>query len=303
MSKIQFTRAVKPRFLKMTIEGLPGTGKTFSALSILTHMTDRIAVLDTENGRAGEHIGEKTEDGVVLIYDTCITSEASPEKVIEAIHVAEQAGYGAIVIDSFSSEWGAILQEKDEITRKNPKQEFYVWGKLSPRHARVITAINAANLHVILTIRAKIGHEVFTVESDGGKKSTEVVEIGLQPIQRPETPYEFSFRGIIDREHDLTFLKSPCPELFEQAFNKPGREVAAALKAWLAKGGQLAPAEELKRLCRLKGYSDLKLAAWLSKFWEREEADLSDMLSEAQPEQIEMAIKKFMKDVPVNRST
>ncbi|MCI0393249.1 MAG: ATP-binding protein [Acidobacteria bacterium] len=299
MSKIQFTRAIKPRFLKMTLEGLPGTGKTFSALSILTHLTDRIAVLDTENGRAGEYIGEETKDGVALIYDTCVTSETSPERVIEAIHVAEQAGYGAVVIDSFSSEWGALLQEKDEATRKNPKQEYTIWGKLSPRHARVITAINAANLHVILTIRAKIGHEMVTVESEGGKKSTEVVEIGLQPIQRPETPYEFSFRGIIDREHDLTFMKSPCPELFEQTINRPGKEVATILKAWLAKGGQLTPAEELKRLCRLKGYSDLALAKWLAQFWSVEQADLSDMLSNAQPDQIQTAVKKFL-DVRVN---
>jgi hypothetical protein len=284
----------------MTIEGLPGTGKTFSALSLLTHLTDRIAVLDTENGRSGEYIGEETRDGATLIYDTCIVSETSPEQIIEAINVAEHEGYGGLVIDSFSAEWGALLQEKDDIVRKSRQKDFYVWGTLSPRHSRVIQAVNAANLHIILTIRAKIGHEVFTVESDGGKKSTEVVEIGLQPIQRPETPYEFSFRGIIDHEHDLTFAKSPCPELFEQAFNRPGQDVATTLKAWLTKGGQPTPAEELKRICRLKGYSHLKLAGWLSRYWGVDEGDLSDMLSAAEPKQIEAAIKKFM-DVPVNK--
>ena len=51
-------------------------GKTFSALSILTHLAEKIAVLDTENGRAGEYIGEETRDGVVLIYDSFITSDA-----------------------------------------------------------------------------------------------------------------------------------------------------------------------------------------------------------------------------------
>ncbi len=300
MQKIEFTRAVKPRHLKMTIEGLPGTGKTFTALSILTHLTEggRITVLDTENGRSGEYIGETTKDGVVLNYDTCIIQVATPEMVIEALNVAERNRYNAIIIDTFSAEWAAILQEKDEIVGKKSSNDFTVWGSLSPRHARVISAINAANLHVIMTIRSKIGHEMVPIELENGRKTHEVVEIGLQPIQRPETPYEFSFRGVIDHAHDMRFAKSPCPELFEKAFNRPGREVATVLKDWLAKGGQLTPPEELKRLCRLKGYSDPQLARFLAQCWDVKATDLADMLSSASPDQIEAARQKLVNAPP-----
>jgi len=91
---VQFHKAERKKSrLRLAIAGPAGSGKTYSALLIAFGIGGRVAMIDTERG-SGElyaHLGD---------YDVCvITPPFTPEKYIEAIHEAEQAGYNVIIID------------------------------------------------------------------------------------------------------------------------------------------------------------------------------------------------------------
>jgi hypothetical protein len=58
-------------------------------------------------------------------------------------------------------------------------------------------------------------------------------KIGLQPVMRDGTEYEFDVCGEMDQENTLQATKSRCPKLSGGVFPKPGKELADALKEWL----------------------------------------------------------------------
>ena len=91
----------KQAVIKMGLQGVSGSGKTFSALLLahgLVENWDRIAVIDSENPSADfyAHLG-----GFSVV---AITPPFSPEKYIEAISLCEAAGMEVIIIDSISHE-------------------------------------------------------------------------------------------------------------------------------------------------------------------------------------------------------
>ena len=84
---VRFHKAERKKSkLRLAIAGPAGSGKTYSALLVAFGIGGRVAMIDTERG-SGElyaHLGD---------YDVCpITSPFVPEKYIEAIRAAEDAG-------------------------------------------------------------------------------------------------------------------------------------------------------------------------------------------------------------------
>ncbi|WP_423806808.1 AAA family ATPase, partial [Phascolarctobacterium succinatutens] len=96
----------KKAFLKIAITGVSGSGKTYSALQLAQGLGDKIAMIDTENG-SGELYSNLCE------YDVApMAAPFTPEKYIDYIHEAEQAGYNVLIIDSLSHAWageGGVL--------------------------------------------------------------------------------------------------------------------------------------------------------------------------------------------------
>ena len=97
--------------LRLGIAGPSGSGKTYSALTIASGLAPflKVAVIDSENGSAElySHLGGYS----VLTLEPPYT----PEKYIAAIHLAEQAGFEVIIIDSLSHAWngeGGILDQQ-----------------------------------------------------------------------------------------------------------------------------------------------------------------------------------------------
>jgi hypothetical protein len=64
----------------------------------------------------------------------------------------------------------------------------------------------------------------------------QIRSVGLQPVHREDTPYEFDIVGHISRSHELTFDagKSRYPNLEGLSFQDPGEDVAEIIKARLA---------------------------------------------------------------------
>ena len=105
------TRRTVP--LLISISSVSGGGKTFSALLLAAGLAGpdgRVGMIDTENGRGEMYsdspgIRKALQNGYDYIrFDPPYT----PERYIEHIEAAEQAGITVCIVDSGSHEWEGI---------------------------------------------------------------------------------------------------------------------------------------------------------------------------------------------------
>lgn len=222
-----FQKAVKTEAkLRMAIAGPSGSGKTFSALKIATAMGGPIAVIDTEHGSASKYADLFNFDVLNL------EAPFHPDRFIEAIHEAEAGGYKFVIIDSLSHAWngpGGVLEIKEKFAKQKGFNDYTAWGPAGELQAKLIEAITGSNLHVIATLRAKTAHEV-QKDSDG---RTKIVKLGMQPIQRDGTEYEFDVLLDMDIQNNAVVGKTRCVALTNEVFYQPGQEIADILSAWL----------------------------------------------------------------------
>ena len=176
--------------LRLALAGPSGSGKTFSALKMAKGLGGKIAVIDTEHGSASLYADVADFDVMEL------HAPYSPERYIEAIQAAENAGYEVLIIDSYSHEWagpGGCLEINDEIAKAKYKGNTWsAWNETTPRHRRLTDKILTSPLHIICTMRSKTE----TVQGEGKK----VVKLGLKSEQRDGTDYEFTV--VLDIAHD-----------------------------------------------------------------------------------------------------
>jgi hypothetical protein len=231
-----FTKATKQQSkLKMAIYGPSGAGKTYSALAMATVLGMPVALIDTEHGSASKYAG-------IFAFDVLELESFHPKRYIEAIQEAEQAGYAALIIDSLSHAWAGkdgALELVDRAAKRNGAQNnFAAWRDVTPLHTALMDAIVAAHIHIIATMRSKT--EYVIEQNERGKSVPR--RVGLAPIQRSESEYEFDIVGEMNQEHDLIISKSRCPALDSAVVNRPGAEIAATIKSWLTDGVPLPPA-------------------------------------------------------------
>ena len=101
--------------LVIALEAPPNSGKTFSGCRLAKGMAEaqgkRFAVIDTEGGRT-LHLRNKFDFDVTMMQPP-----HRPQKYYDAARAAQAAGYGALLIDSFSNVWrgiGGVLHWTDE---------------------------------------------------------------------------------------------------------------------------------------------------------------------------------------------
>lgn len=191
---MKFEKAMRKKAkLRLALTGPSGSGKTYSALLIAKGIGGKIAVVDTEKGSASLYSDIADFDVLEL------EPPFSPERFIEAINAAEQAGYDCIVIDSITHEWGGVggcLELVDTIAKaKFRGNSWSAWSEINPRHRLFLDAILRANMHVIATMRSKT--ETAQVEENGRKK---VAKLGMKSEQRDGVEYEFT--TVLDLVHE-----------------------------------------------------------------------------------------------------
>lgn len=182
--------------IRLGLSAVSGAGKTYSALLIASGIAawDKICVIDTENGSADlyEHLGEYNVITLSAPYE--------PERYIQAIKAAEDAGMEVIVIDSVSHEWdgkGGCLEIQEKLGGK-----YQDWAKVTPRHQAFIDAILQSKCHVITTVRRKQDYAMVT---DGNK--TKVEKNGLKEVTREGFEYELTANLEINTNHLATASK------------------------------------------------------------------------------------------------
>ena len=215
--------------LRLALAGPSGSGKTYTALSIATAMkAGKIAVIDSESGSASKFSDLFEFDVEDEIEDY------SPRVLAEKLAEAEQAGYGVLIIDSLSAEFegpGGLLDMVDkQAARSQSNNSFQAWGTVTPLHRRLMKRIIGSKMHIIATMRVKTE---WVIEQDQRTKKMQPRKVGLAPIQKGGTEYEFDIVGNIDPDHNLIIDITRCPALDGEVYPKAGAEVAAILMEWL----------------------------------------------------------------------
>jgi len=179
--------------LRLLLTGPSGSGKTWGALQIAKGLGGRTVVIDTEEGSSD-------------LYDTLhdfdvidLRPPFSPERYIEAITAAEEAGYEVIIVDSVTHCWsgkGGCLELVDDIAKANFRGNTWsAFSQVTPRWRAFVDAILRCKAHVICTGRSKT--ETAQVD-DGGRKK--VVKLGMKIEARDGLEYEFTV--VLDLIHD-----------------------------------------------------------------------------------------------------
>lgn len=233
---MQFTKAVRKKSkLRLALTGPSGSGKTLGALKIAKGLGGRIAVIDTEHGSASLYSD-------VCEFDTLeLVPPYSPERYIQAISAAANAGYEVLIIDSTTHEWsgsGGCLEINEQLAHaKFRGNTWSAWNETTPRHRKFIDAMLQAPMHVIATGRSKTE----TAQEDAGNGKKKVVKLGMKTEQRDGFEYEFT--AVLDLVHDghyasaskdRTGLFSGDPQIISES-------TGAALNQWLESGVDAAP--------------------------------------------------------------
>jgi hypothetical protein len=194
----------------------------------------KVALIDTEHQR-GKFYANREDLGTGEYLYASMVPPYSPEKYKTMVNEgAKEVGTdGVVIVDSFSHAWnneGGVLDIKDQISAKAGKNSYTAWSEAGKEQNSLVNNILSVDCHTIVTMRSKMAYEM--QDNDKGKK--EPVKIGLAPVQRDDTEYEFDIVLDIARNHiataskDTTFLDRfgavITPELGQQ------------LKSWLDEG-------------------------------------------------------------------
>jgi hypothetical protein len=201
----------------MALTGVSGSGKTLGALYIAYGITgdwSKVALIDTEHERARLYAGNK-DKGVGVFQYAPLYPPYSADRYKSLVQEAAQlvGSDGVVMVDSFTHAWnneGGVLDVKDKLANSGrPGMNSYTaWSTAGKVQNDLVNTILAVDCHTIVTMRSKMDYVL--QEDERGKQKP--VKIGLAPVQREDTEYEFDIVLDIARNHvavaskDTTFL-------------------------------------------------------------------------------------------------
>lgn len=260
-----FRPATRDRIgLLFAIAGASGSGKTFSALLLakgLANGVGKIAVIDTEAGRAKHYA-----DQFSFLHGD-FEPPFTPERYLEAIKAAEEAGATVIVIDSMSHEWngegGCADIQAAEAERMATDRDGKVvpwkietmtgpaWKRPKIRHKRMVSRLLQSRSHLIFCLRAEEKVK-FVKETVNGREKTNIVSQGFMPICEKEFMFEMSGSMTMHPDtpgtvrYDLRHkLNATLREIFADT-SMITEETGKRLREWAERGAdtRASPAEQ-----------------------------------------------------------
>jgi hypothetical protein len=237
----KFIKATRQKvFLKLAFTGPTGSVKTYSANLLAAGLANggRIALLDTENQSASLYANRFRFD----VLD--ISPPFTESKFIDGIRSAVQEGYCVLIIDSFSHAWQGVLDYKAGLDAKGGNS-YVNWNKAGSKFNDVLAAVLQSKIHIIACMRSKMD---YILEPDTKGRMTPR-RVGLAPIMRDGTEYEFTTVFDGDLDHFVTVSKDRTGLFIDQRF-RVTEETGSKLLAWLesapeipAPVGSVQPAE------------------------------------------------------------
>lgn len=228
---------------RISLFGASGSGKTLGALYLaygLTNDWSKIAVLDTEQGRALLYANRSDLGTGEFLHDT-LEPPFTVERYIEKMRDAEQivGEDGVLIIDSGSHAWkgeGGILDYKEQVSTQRGKTDFSAWNDAGRVQNRFIDTIMSLNCHVIVTLRSKTE---YVQEKDAETGKTTVKKLGLAPVQRDDFEYEFMLVLDCDKTtHNATIIKDNTFLDAEGFYGRITPEIGQRLVKWLNDGAE-----------------------------------------------------------------
>jgi hypothetical protein len=233
--------------LRMAIQGVSGSGKTMTALKIAGGLCPggMIGVIDTEHGSAAKFAGLP---GISDFQHCEMEPPFHPDRIVEAIAQASIDGFDVLIIDSLSHMWtgtGGLLEAVDNIAARSKSQNTYTaWKDATPIQNKMIDAIIRANIHIIVTLRTKTEYVIEQKTGANGKSYSVPKKVGMAPVQRDGLEYEFDIVAEMTADHELIIVKTRCPAIDSQIFDRPGSEVGTTLREWLDGAEPIEPRVE-----------------------------------------------------------
>ncbi len=225
---------------RIAVTGPSGSGKTLSSLYLAFGITgdwSKVALIDTEHER-GRFYAERKDLNTGKFLYALMSAPYTPEKYIEYVQSAVNAvgSDGVVIVDSFSHCWdneGGILDIKENITATTRKNDFTAWNDAGKIQNNLVNTILSVNCHTIVTMRTKMAYAMEI--NDKGK--TVPVKVGLAPVQRENTEYEFDMCFQIDRTHTASLSKDTT--FLDDWQGVITAELGAMLGKWLSEGTEI----------------------------------------------------------------
>lgn len=220
-------------WLKVLLAGPSGSGKTYSALRLAKGIANaangKYAAIDTENGRIRYYANEFDFD------DLQLEAPYTPEKYIEAIDDAVDAGYKVLIIDSITHEWDYCIDIHD----KMPGNSYTNWAKVTPRHDAFMEKVLQSPIHIISTVRGK---DTYVLEEKNGKQVPKKVGMGYK--QRDNTEYNYTLTFNIAQDTHIAEALKDNTHMFEGKYDMLTERDGKALYDWANTGD--VPAQKPK---------------------------------------------------------
>lgn len=268
-----FQQAIRAaRAIKVGVFGASGSGKTFSALSLAQGLLQgdtrsggrkncksngRVAVVDTENGRAALYADRFAFDMLVLHPPFC------PSSLANALQAAQDSGYHAVVIDGISAAWsgpGGVLEQVDAARSQGRRAP---WHEAGMAHEALLQAINTAPCHVVATVRARALWQTVEQAAQSGVTVRRKVKDGLRPDQRSDISYSFDLFWQLDRHTHSAWPVKDSSGLFEGQRLQLDVETGTALALWAR--GEAQQSSGLERA--LQAIRSCSSVAELASLW------------------------------------
>jgi hypothetical protein len=257
MSIVDFQPAIrKGSHVIIVYYGESGCGKTLSAIKTargLVGPNGRFAVLDTENERA---LVYAKEAGGWLHAN--LTPPFTPDRYIQSIKAAEDAGFECLVIDSGSHEWeglGGILEMADG----NGQRGLVKWAGPKAAHKRYVQALLQTRMHLIICLRAKEKMRQLTAADtlSPGRKVGDLISDGFVSIQDKRFIYEATVQIFLPNPQAKGAKRGiptieKCPQDLLGAFNETaqiGIDTGERIREWINGGAPVDHALERLRRC------------------------------------------------------
>lgn len=196
----------------------------------------RVAAIDTECRSLSKYVGIEY-DGMKIKFDVAELAPGAyaPQTFIDLMRSVYKT-HDVILIDSTSAEWqgtGGTIDIADKATAKSRSKNSFTegWKVAGPEHQKFIDEIIACPIHIIATARSKMAYE----QSKGADGKTSIIKLGLEPVQRETTPFEFDICVDMDGNRNA-FFSGRCPALKDKTINEPGADDWKPFIEWLHEG-------------------------------------------------------------------
>jgi hypothetical protein len=260
--------------LRISIAGRSGSGKTYSSLLMAKGLTGgdmtKVFVIDTEGGRASRYASDSVVGGFMVMD---LNPPFTIEKFDDAIMAANNEGASCIVVDSFSMEWTACLDQAAAIMAGNEKKSMVAWAKIKPKHRALINKTAYLNAHIIFTLRAGVKAEITEETQPNGYVKQVIKPSDLpEPSQEKEFIYEMDFSVTLlkndDGTHTAIYTKIN-KDLLPIVNNNTliNVQMGADLNEWNKTGVALTKEEKQQRLEKLRQDFNKPFQEWDALMW------------------------------------